>query len=146
MTVRGTMDDPRVISYLALRKAIGSIGFLLPFWLVIGEIYVFQDPGVRPSISDYYHHDPGMRDWLVGSLCAIGVFLVSYKGYDNPNPNPVLERLPFKGTDDLVSTLAGVCAVGVAIFPTQEESTSAKELITNIPGLHVLFAAIFLSP
>lgn len=138
------MNDSRVISYRALRKFIGIIGFFLPVWLVLGKIFVFQDTGIQPSISAYYHHDPGVRDWLVGGLFAIGVFLFSYRGYDNPNP--ARQRLPFRpfrGTDDLISTVAGVCAVGVAIFPTQEGSTSARELVTNIPGLHVLFAAVF---
>jgi len=136
------MDDPRVISYQALRKAIGIIGLLLPFVLVIGTWLLTRNfPAVRSSISSYYYSTMG--DVLVGSLCAIGVFLFSYKGYDSP-----ASRLPFvrgfvRGRDDLVSSLAGVCAVGVAIFPTQEESTSAKELVTDIPGLHVLFAAIF---
>ena len=32
------------------------------------------------SISSYYHSV--MRDIFVGSLCAVGTFLISYRGYD----------------------------------------------------------------
>src|SRR5215211_313347 len=98
MTESGAKDDPRVISYLALRKAIGIIGFLLPFVLVIGTwIFARNFPYIRSSISSYYYSTMG--DVLVGGLCAIGVFLISYKGYDSP-----ASRLPFvAGKDDVVS-------------------------------------------
>jgi hypothetical protein len=46
-----------------------------------------------------------MRDVLVGSLCAIGVFLLSYKGYDNDKRDAIAGRL------------ACIFAVGVALFP-----------------------------
>jgi hypothetical protein len=148
MLERDTMDEPRVvdsrvISYHMLRNAIGIIGILLPFVLIFGKIVFFQSPGIQDSISSYYYTE--MRDVLVGSLCAIGVFLFSYKGYDNPNPHPALQRLPFRGTDDLASTVAGVCAIGVALFPTQSGSTTINEFIGNklYAGLHVLFAAGF---
>jgi hypothetical protein len=143
---RGITDDPgasdsRVISYRMLRNAVGIIGILLPLWLVLGGIYVFQVPEIQPSISDYYH--TVMRDWLVGGLFAIGVFLYSYKGYDDPNP--VYERLPVRGIDDLASTVAGICAVGVAIFPNRSAPIILIPFFGNqrIAVLHVLFAAGF---
>lgn len=140
MTERDTTDDSRVISYLMLRNAIGIIGILLPFVLVFGNM-LYRGFVLEDSISSYYY--TVMRDVLVGSLCAIGVFLFSYKGYDDPSP--AWRRLPFKGTDDLVSTLAGVCAIGVALFPTRSGPTTLNEFIGNerSAGLHVLFAAVF---
>ena len=137
--------DPRVISYRMLRNAVGIIGILLPVWLVLGGVYVFQVPGTPPSISDYYHTE--MRDWLVGGLFAIGVFLFSYKGYDDPNSvyERLYERLPVRGTDDLASTVAGICAVGVAIFPTRTPPTIVIPFLENerFAVLHVLSAAGF---
>jgi len=63
--------------------------------LILGKILYFRDPGIQDSISSYYYTD--MRDVLVGSLCAIGVFLWSYRGYDDPDP-----RLQF-ATDNRAS-------------------------------------------
>ncbi len=84
--------------------------------LVLGKICYFHDPGIQDSISSYYYTD--MRDVLVGSLWAIGVFLFSYRGYDTLE-GPQLRRLFGTSTDFLASSLAGICAVGVAIFPTR---------------------------
>lgn len=134
------MDDSRVISYLTIRKAIGLIGFFLPLALVLGKIYYFQDPGIQDSISGYYYTD--MRDVLVSSLCATGVFLISYKGYDTP----VGRRLPLiKGADDLASTVAGIGAIGVAFFPTQLTSATLVQLAgsRSYAGVHVASAGVF---
>lgn len=68
-----------VLSYLDLRKAIGILGIALPFVLVVGK-FLFDGPGTQPSISDYYY--ASMRDVFVGIRCAIGVFLMSYRGYE----------------------------------------------------------------
>src|SRR5437899_11536622 len=72
-------QDPVVLSYLGLRRAVGMIGFLLPVVLAIGKI-VLESPGLQHSISAYYY--TVVRDVFVGSLCAIGVFLASTQGYD----------------------------------------------------------------
>jgi hypothetical protein len=135
-----TKDDSRVISYLTLRKAIGIIGFLLPIVLIIGK-WLWQSPGFLDSISGYYY--TVMGDVLVGSLCAIGVFLLSYRGYDNPD-----WHLPLvKGPEDLVSNAAGIGAIGVALFPTPNGSdpTTLEEFFgaDRLGLLHVGFAALF---
>jgi hypothetical protein len=142
MTDLHTMDDSRVISYLTLRKAIGIIGLLLPIVLIFGKIFYFQDPGIQDSISGYYYTD--MRDVLVGSLCAIGVFLLSYKGYDAPG-GPRRRRLLGRSTDFLASTVAGIGAIGVALFPTQNNSATLEQLTSHklYAGIHVLSAALF---
>jgi hypothetical protein len=95
-------QDSRVISYLALRKAVGIIGFSLPFVLAFGRM-LQQGPGIEGSISCYYY--TGMRNVLVGSLCAIGVFLLSTRGYD--------------WRDEIAGRLACVFAIGVAFLPTK---------------------------
>lgn len=103
-----SQDDPRVLSYLAVRRWLGVLGLVLPI-----SLYVYArgyDGGMRPSISEFYHSHMG--DVLVGTLVAIGVFLITYKGY----PRQPGERL----SDQVVSTIAGLGAIGVALFPTAQ--------------------------
>ncbi len=113
-----------VIGYMTLRKAIGLLGTSLPFVLSLGAFILFHT-GIQASMSSYYH--TGMRDVFVGALCAIGVFMVSYRGYERQ--------------DDAAGDLACVFAVGVALFPT----TLRGELTAlDIVGtLHLMFAALF---
>ena len=56
-------------SYLALRKAVGWIGILLPFILMFGVFLIFKGEIIQESISHYYH--TGMGDVFVGALCAV---------------------------------------------------------------------------
>lgn len=114
-----------VFSYLALRRAIGILGIGLPFVLVIGTL-VLQGSGLEPSISNYYYTI--MRNVLVGTLCAIGVFLMSYHGYER--------------ADDIAGDLACGFAIGVALFPTvpAHEPTHTQVIIGYV---HYGFAAAF---
>lgn len=69
----------------------------------LASSFVLQRTAFQTSISFYYWtHDPE-RNVFVGTLCAIAVFLVLYKGYT---------RL-----EDWVLNLAGTSAAGVAFFP-----------------------------
>ena len=117
-------QDSLVLSYLDLRKAVGIIGVALPFVLSFGKI-VLQGPGIEDSVSDYYHTNMG--DVFVGSLCAIGVFLMSCRGFDR--------------NDKIAGSLACVFAIGVALFPTTPEMypTPQEQLIGT---LHLTFAAL----
>lgn len=101
--------DPYLISHMTLRKLLGSLGFLMPFILVIGVIVLKEDTILRPSISDYYYS--GMRDVFVSILAAFGLFLFTYRGYESP-------KLWKK--DNLFTNAAGVCAILVALFPTDQ--------------------------
>ncbi|NEZ67720.1 DUF998 domain-containing protein [Leptolyngbyaceae cyanobacterium CCMR0082] len=118
-------NDRFLISYLELRKAIGILGISLPFILAIGGIFLFKLLGIQPSLSGYYY--TGMRDVFVGNLCAIGVFLWSYKGYER--------------SDDIAGDLACIFAVGVAFFPTFPPDPSALEKVVGI--IHFISAACF---
>jgi hypothetical protein len=92
--------DTAVISYQALQALIGILGLALPFVLI--SVKPFLDgPGIPPSISDYYY--TSMRDYFVGSLWAIGIFLSSYRGEKNFH--------------HVFGIIACLCAVGVALFP-----------------------------
>lgn len=113
-----------VHSYLFLRRGIGVIGLALPFVLILGKLIV-DGGGLLSSISGYYYTD--LRDVFVGSMCAVGIFLLSYHGYD---------RL-----DEILSTLAAVAAFGVAFFPTTPTDPSHTDRV--IGTLHLVFAGVF---
>lgn len=117
--------DPLVLSYLGLRKAVGIIGFALPSVLAIGKI-LLQGPGIQSSISGYYY--TAMRNVFEGSLCAIGVFLLSCRGYDRK--------------DETAGRLACAFAIGVALFPTTPDfGATARDKV--IGGAHLSCAALF---
>ncbi len=98
-----------VLSYIAVRQALGYLGYFLPAALLIHAAL----PGHRleASISDYYY--TSMGGVLTGTLSAIGVFLISYRGYD-AEPG---ERL----SDKWLARIAGVAALSVALLPVHRE-------------------------
>lgn len=116
------LKSKQTYSYMALRKAVGWIGILLPFTLMLGTILIFKNRTVYNSISQYYYS--GMRDVLVGSLCAIGLFLFYYKGYTK--------------WDNRTASFAGFFAICVAWFPTIEKGPYNLSAI-----IHFISATIF---
>jgi hypothetical protein len=129
-----------IISYLTLRKAVGWIGILLPFALLTGNYTIsrlthFED-GCNPlksSISHYYYTRLG--DLFVGALCAVALFLFSYKGLEKE--------------DSRVCNIAGFFALGIVTFPTSAEVCPIPcNLRTYMSGgqignLHFIMAALF---
>jgi len=109
-------------SYLALRKAVGWIGILLPVVLSLGSVILFGEESLRKNISLYYYS--GMRDVFVGALCAIALFLFFYKGYDR--------------WDNISADLAALFALGIALFPTVPEGEYNAAAI-----IHFISAALF---
>jgi hypothetical protein len=95
--------SPVVLSYFAQRRATGYIGLLLPpAVLVYDQLTVGCLPA---SISASYY--TGIRDFLVGSLCAVAVFLICSVGYKKDKP---------------WSIFAGVVALVVAFCPTEVDT------------------------
>jgi hypothetical protein len=98
---RSAEGNQLIISYLSLRKFVGWVGTLLPVILPVGVAICSQpQPG---SVSGYYYTD--LRNVFVGALCALGVFLWAYDGYDD--------------VDRWITNIAGLCAIGVAFCPTK---------------------------
>ena len=122
---KGVESSGLVISYLTLRKAIGIIGTALPFVLVVGK-WLLDGWGIQSSISAYYY--TSMRDVFVGTLCATGVFLLSYRGYAR--------------VDDLAGNLACVFVVGLALFPTSP-AIGGSAAQTIIGHIHLTFASAY---
>ena len=96
-----------VLSFYRVRQALGVLGLAFPCLLLFGGL--MHDAKIHPSISDYYHTT--LRDIFVGTLFAIGIFLVSYKGHQRQPGEPL--------SDNLAATLAGIGAFGLAIFPNR---------------------------
>lgn len=129
--------DEMVLSYHRVRTALGLLGVLFPLLLVIGGL--LSHSGIQPSVSDFFHTT--LRDVYVGSLCAIGVFLISYRGYRKDSGEWL--------SDDLIATVAGLSAFGVAFFPNESptmvvETVSQEALGFSIsPLFHYSSALVF---
>ena len=127
-------EDPRLISFTTLRKAVGWLGILLPAAMLTGNFLFGSCHSVQDSCSHYYFTVTG--NLFIGILCAVAMFLLSYKGY----PDDV--------TDNILTSLAGICALGVAFFPTNNNSADSCAIIDlpisaarNIT--HFVFATAF---
>ena len=126
MTTATTSPQTTLVhSYLFLRRAVGLIGIALPFVLILGKRAV-QGGDMGGSLSGYYYTD--MRDVLVGAMCAAGVFLIAYYGHN------VL--------DNVATTIAGIGAIGLALFPTTPDQNVTSWDRTS-GTLHLVFAGLF---
>lgn len=129
-------NDPgteMIISFMALRKAIGILGMALPFVCVIGSSVLSQCYCLEESISFYYYTKLG--GFLIGTLCSLGVFFLSYNGYDK--------------WDMIVSKSAGLFAILIALFPAKgPDMFSACDIIqrhasTLSDTVHSVATALF---
>jgi hypothetical protein len=134
--------DRLVISFITLRRAIGVMGLSLPAGLVF-FLCIIECAGIQSSISAYYH--TAVRSLFVGTLIIVGAFLLAYKGYskrpDDSGPG-VVGWLRKRLTDNRAANIAGVCAIGLALFPTAP-SVAPTELQRRIGGVHYTFTGIF---
>jgi hypothetical protein len=111
----------------ALRRAIGLIGIGLPIVLPVGKVLFFE-PGLPETISAYYYTD--MRNVLVGALCAIGVYLLYYPGYDRG--------------DNITTALAGLGSITLALSPTFPPEPAVRTAAETVAGvLHYTGAGVF---
>ncbi len=106
-----------------LRQIVGWIGTLLPIVLLVG-VAISSTESRPDSMSGYYYTD--MRNIFVGALCALGVFLGAYDGYDVR----WIAGLP---------TSPSLCAIGVAFCPTKPHGL--RGWCTSLPGI-VGYAAV----
>lgn len=125
MTIDIQVHETHALSYMTLRRTIGLTAIALPLVLVVGK-WLVDGPGVARSISAYYY--TGMRDVMVGSLCAIALFLYSYKGYER--------------RDDWAGNIAGALALAVALVPTAPPG-AVTPLQSTLGSLHSLSAGGF---
>jgi hypothetical protein len=102
------------LSSNAHRQLLGILGIALP-------LMVYLTAGWRPlknmderwslldSISGYYH--TGGEAVFIGIVVALGIFLITYDGYDNPTG----------WKDRLAARIAGCGALLLAFYPTKVE-------------------------
>jgi len=115
--------DTLVISYLTLRKIVGLLAISLVPVMVLGSFIFDHTHYIQISVSAYYH--TSMRDALIGIVCGISLFLLSYNGYTKQ--------------DSIFSKLAGIFALGIAFFPTSETNDKSDTTST----LHYLTSGVF---
>ncbi|MFL0800706.1 MAG: hypothetical protein K6L80_09685 [Agarilytica sp.] len=95
-----------------LRKLVGLTGILLPTSLLIIGLS-FPQICTHKTMSEYYFA-PFAGDIFVGFLFFIGFFLISYKGDFSYGDDTKW--------DDRISTFAGICTFGIALFPVEGQS------------------------
>lgn len=128
-----------VLSYHRVRTALGILGMGLPLALIIGGLTDYRR--IEPSISDFYHTT--YRDIFVGTLCAIGVFLICYRGYGRRQGDVI--------DDDWLGTVAGISAFGVALFPNESPTAQIATMTQSLVGIgtspifHYASAIVFFS-
>lgn len=114
-----------------LRWLVGSLGMLLPLllWLVL----YFNNDLLNPldSISHYFYTRASSIFIIVVSLLAI--FLLVYKGYEL--------------IDFILSTIAGICALLLLYFPTDnikcKTLQECESILTKFPLENEKFRSIF---
>lgn len=121
-----TQDD-RTIG--RLRLGVGVIGILLPPAVPLGN-EILRAWGAKTlimpgSISGSYY--TGTRNVFVGSLCALGVFLICYR---------------YNKREDYFSSAAGVFALAVAFLPTSPDDPTPRQETIGI--IHLVCAALLL--
>jgi hypothetical protein len=108
-----------VMDYRALRAVIGLIAFLLVPVVYIGNWLLFTrhvgscflpNPRLPDSLSGYYYTH--MRNLFIGAMCAMGIFLAAYRGYDK--------------WDSRLTNVAGVAAICIALSPTMPPAYSLR--------------------
>lgn len=114
-------STPEIISFRSIRRAVGVLGMTLPLILWAGSNMFGDTGGIQPSISHFFYTN--MREWFTGVLCAVSLFLFTYKGHNL--------------LDGVSANIAAVCAVLVAFFPTN--------LIEGYPGQQAV-ATVFSTP
>ncbi|MTE00497.1 DUF998 domain-containing protein [Paracoccus sp. YIM 132242] len=115
-----------VLSFLAVRRAIGALGFFLPVALLA---YGLASGGILTSISAAYYTP--MREVFVGTLIAQAVFLWSYEGF-RPDAG---DRITDKGT-------ARVAAVAIALVALAPSSPAAGAEAVADPACTLLQCAL----
>jgi len=115
--------DSMVISFMTLRKIVGFLAISLAPILVIGSFIFDHTHYIQVSVSAYYYTN--MRNVLVGIVCGISLFLLSYNGYN--------------WQDALASKLAGVFALGIAFLPT----SAINDKSDLLSKLHYITSGVF---
>ncbi|MES2797237.1 MAG: hypothetical protein V4683_14795 [Bacteroidota bacterium] len=125
-------NEPLVISYLQIRKAVGFLGIFLPIILMLYSYLIGPCNEIQISLSQYYYTSAG--NLFTGIICAISFFLFTYKGYHSDNNAP---------------RIASIFGFLTAIFPTNQKGLVCNFEISPYPfpdyfkDVHTVAAALF---
>jgi len=111
-------------SFIIQRRGMALLAAAFPV-IFLTSSFVLDRTTFQTSISAYYWTLDLERNIFVGFLCAIGVFLLLYKGYN--------------WFEDRVLDVAGVSAVGIAFFPMDK----LGDCTSSGTSAHGVFAVIF---
>jgi len=115
-------DSSLLIHYLTLRKSVGLLGIFLPFVLIFGVRFLTNCDILQDSISDYYYTKLG--HYMTGTLCAVSLFMFSYKGY---------------GPKDLwAGRGASLFSLAVAFFPCSNFNPLSECKVLELKGNDVI--------
>lgn len=113
-------------SFLALRNAVGWLAMALPA-ILFAVMAAGSATEPLSSISQSYYRL--VSALFVGLLCAIGVFLLFYRGYD--------------GRDRVASAVAGACAIIVGQVPCGEGCRAPAAINAGLWGWERWYSAPF---
>lgn len=155
-------NDNYVVSYLTLRRWIGILGIGLPWacWIanaiangldllnnprfaLLGPIDSYEPVGnLKSSISHFYY--TASAPLFIGIIVTVAIFLFCYTGH-KPKPTHKWRWI----TDNRVSRVAGISALGIVVFPTSSTETIQDNLFVFttselIGWIHYGFASLFL--
>jgi hypothetical protein len=113
-------DDPEspeylfASTYLLTRFTVGLVAFALPWGLVTTDrVFRGFETEIRGSMSAYFHS--GAREVFVGALFVVGAFMLTY-----------MAARP-RTWDHVLSSVGGLAAIGVAVFPTAREGVYVSD-------------------
>lgn len=98
----GDAKRDMVVSFLTIRKAVGLLGMSYPIVLALGNWLPGHCPCLKDSVSAYYYTN--MSSYFSGALCAVGLFMFTYKGYSL--------------ADEVLSKAGSVFALCIVFFPS----------------------------
>ena len=107
LSVKTHKQEPELISYMTLRKAVGWLGVSLPAAMILGNLLFARCAYLQDSVSHYYFTITGSL--FVGIVCSVGLFLITYKGYP-------------RSIDNIVTSCGGIMAFLIALLPTNNDS------------------------
>lgn len=126
-------------TFITQQRVISVLSFFLPPFLVGWSL--LTGTSIRGSLSEYYYTP--VRDIFVGTLCALALFLWSYRGYHPHKPELLADRI--------VAKVASVSAALVALAPLRPRQAGQCTLLQCVFGeqptdwIHNIAAAIFLT-
>jgi phosphoglycerol transferase MdoB-like AlkP superfamily enzyme len=126
--------NPQNIHYNTLRQFLGYLGFALPTVLIAGSYLNGSCREVQDSISAFYYTP--FISVFCGIIVTIAIFLFTYPG--------------FNAVDRWTTNIAGLFAIGIALFPTSFDGsvrngcqTAIESSSHTISTIHGICAAAF---